>query len=88
MVIKSTKITKKSTSKVAVSKSKKTVKTNKVKAKFIRVNVNMVRSLHNKTKQFALKHNLTIHEMISAAIKEHINKQVVVETKQNTENVA
>ena len=55
------------------SKSKKSIKTSN-KSNLSRLNVNIPRSLYKKAKQFVLKHNITIREMIGAAIKEYMNK--------------
>ena len=67
-----TKNTKKPVSKT-ISKSKKSIKTNN-KSNLSRLNVNIPESLHKKAKQFVLKHDITIREMIGAAIKEYLNK--------------
>jgi len=83
MRIKKVKSTKKPAAKTA--KSKKPVKTSKAKIVLARINVNIPKFLHNKTKQFALKNKITIQEIVSAAIKEYINKSVVPETTSGTE---
>lgn len=60
------------------SKSKKSIKTVN-QSNSIRTNIKMIRSLHSKVKQFVLKHNVTMSEMITSAIKEYI-KNFTVET--------
>lgn len=59
-----------------ISKSKKSKKSIKTinKSNLSRLNVNIPESLHKKAKQFVLKHDITIREMIGAAIKEYLNK--------------
>lgn len=74
MATKKVKATKKIAAKAAAAKSKNPTKTNKAKVALARVNINIPKSLHNKTKQFALKNKITIREIVSAAIKEYINK--------------
>ena len=53
-----------------------------------KINVNILKSLHNKTKQLALKNKITIQEVVSVAIKEYINKPSVLETTSGTETAA
>lgn len=87
MATKKIKITKKTTSKAKslAAKSKK-LKTSKAKIALARVNINIPKSLHNKTKQFSSKNKITIQEIVSSAIKEYINKPVIVDTMPDTKN--
>ena len=85
MSTKKVKLTKKSAAKSVAAKSKKPAKSSKTKVALARVNINMPKSLHNKTKQFALKNKITIQEIVSAAIKEYINKPTAIETAPDNE---
>lgn len=80
MATKKAKSTKKTSAKAAKT-SKKPTKISKAKVELARVNINIPKSLHNKTKQFALKNKITIREMVGAAIKEYINKPTVLDAK-------
>ena len=88
MATKKIKITKKTTSKAKslAAKSKKQIKTSKAKIALARVNINIPKSLHNKTKQFSSKNKITIQEIVSSAIKEYINKPVILDTMSDTKN--
>ena len=84
MKTKNTKVTKKPAStKIKTTSSKNTVKrgvsakakpTAKSSLKMIRAGINMDKTLHSKTKQFAVKNNLSINSLVNTAIKEYINK--------------
>lgn len=79
MVTKQMKSKKQPAAKAANAKSKKPNKTSKSKVELSRVNINIPKSLHTKTKQFSLKNKITIQEIVSAAIKEYLNKPGAVD---------
>jgi hypothetical protein len=79
MPTKKVRSTKKTPAKKVAAKTKKAVKSSKAKVALFRPNVYIPQNLHNKTKQFALKHNITIQEIITSSIKEYLNKPAVIE---------
>lgn len=86
MATKKIKTIKKSVGKTIAKKSKKPAKTIKAKVALARININIPKSLHNKTKQFSLKNKITIQEIVSAAIKEYINKPAMLGTVPDTKS--
>ena len=72
---------KKPAAKPMTAKSKKPTKTTKSKVELARININIPKTLHNKTKQFSLKNKITIQEIVSAAIKEYLNKPAVLDVE-------
>ena len=79
MPTKKVRSTKKPVAKKVASKVKKAVKTSKAKIALFRLNISIPKALHNKTKQFALKHKTSIKEIISSSLKEYLNKPTVLE---------
>ena len=77
---------KKPAMKAKAAKSKKPTKSSKAKVVLSRLNVSITKSLHNKIKQFALKNKITAREIISSAVKEHLNKPTVVATSPDSES--
>ncbi len=88
MKTKKVKLAKKPVARAAAAKSKKPAKASKAKVVLARVNINIPKSLHNKTKQLALRNKITIREIVGAAIKEYINKPAISETNPNTESAS
>lgn len=68
------------------SKTKKSIKSNVNQSNSIRTNIKMIRSLHSKVKQFVLKHNVTMSEVVTSAIKEYM-KNFTVESNPKGSNL-
>ena len=81
MATKKVKPKKKPIVKAATAKAKKPAKTSKSKVELARVNINIPKILHTKTKRFSLKNKISIQEIVSAAIKEYINKPAVLDAE-------
>ena len=70
---------KKAPAKVVNAKSKNPTKTTKSKVEVAKININIPKPLHTKTKRFSLKNNITIQEIVSAALKEYIDNPAVID---------
>ena len=88
MKTKKFKLAKKPAVKTIAAKSKKPAKTSKAKVVLARININIPKSLHNKTKKIALKSKTTIQAILISAIKEYINKPDISKTNSNTESAS
>lgn len=78
---------KKLTSQNAKLKSKKLVKISAAKIDLARINVNIPRSLYNKTKKLGLRSKSTITTIVTGAIKEYVNKLAVPSADANKTRV-
>ena len=70
----------------AAAKSNNSAKTSKAKIALARININIPKSLHDKTKKLALKNKITLKEIFGAAIKEYLNKPAVLKTASDTKS--
>ncbi len=70
-----------SAAKAVTAKSKKPVKASKSKVALAKINMNIPKPLHVKIKRLSLKNKITIQDIVTAAIKEYVNKPAVLDAE-------